>query len=141
MKLTPILVAAALCLSASWTLAAVPAKKPAKVPAAAALPAATPEQMAAAERTLVGPYACEFNQSVMVEPSPKSPGYIDVKHQKAVYTMKPVLSSTGALRLEDVKGGTLFLQIANKSMLMDTKAGKRLVDACIHDSQREAAAK
>ena len=128
MKLTPTLVAATLCLSASWTLAAAPAKKPAKVPpAAAGLPAATPEQMSAAERTLVGPYACEFNQSVMVEPTPKSPGYIDVKHQKAVYTMKPVLSSTGALRLEDVKGGTLFLQIANKSMLMDTKAGKRLV--------------
>jgi hypothetical protein len=141
MKLNLTLVAAALCLSASWTLAAAPAKKPAKVPAATILPAATPEQMTAAERTLVGPYACEFNQSVNVEPNTKSPGYIDVKHQKAVYTMKPVLSSTGALRLEDVKGRTLFLQIANKSMLMDTKAGKRLVDACIHASQREAASK
>ena len=52
-----------------------------------------------------------------------------------------MLFRSGALRLEDVKGRTLFLQIANKSMLMDTKAGKRLVDACIHDSQREAAAK
>ena len=37
--------------------------------------------------------------------------------------MKPVLSSTGALRLEDVKGRVLMLQIANKSMLMDTQAG------------------
>jgi hypothetical protein len=138
MKLTPSLVATALCLSATFTLAA-PTKKPVKAPAS--LPAATPEQMTAAERALVGPYACEFDQSVNVEANPKSPGYIDVKHKKAVYTMKPVLSSTGALRLEDVKGRTLFLQIANKSMLMDTKAGKRLVDACIHDSQREAAAK
>jgi hypothetical protein len=140
MKLTSLIAAFALCLSASWTLAA-PTKKPAKVPEAAALPAASPEQMSAADRALVGPYACEFNQSVNVEANPKSPGYIDVKHLKAVYTMKPVLSSTGALRLEDVKGRTLFLQIANKSMLMDTKAGKRLVDACIHDSQREAASK
>jgi len=50
--------------------------------------------------------------------------------------MKPVLSSTGALRLEDVKGVGLLIQIANKSMLMDTKAGKRLVDDCVHEKQR-----
>ena len=71
----------------------------------------------------------------------KAPGYIDVKFQKAVYTMKPVQSSTGALRLEDVKGKTLWLQIANKSMLMDVKAGHRIVDGCTHASQREAMAK
>ena len=140
MKLTPSLIAAALLLSASWTLAAPVNKKPAKVPAVVAPPAATPEQLEAAERTLFGAYACEFNQSVDVELNAKWAGYIDVKHQKAVYTMKPVLSSTGALRLEDIKGRTLFIQIANKSMLMDTKAGKRLVDACIHENQREAAA-
>ena len=30
-----------------------------------------------------------------------------------------------------------MLQIANKSMLMDTRAGVRLVDACTHEKQRE----
>ena len=68
--------------------------------------------------------------------NPKSPGYVDLTFKKAVYTMKAVQSSTGALRLEDVKGKTLLLQIANKSMLMDTKAGKRLVDDCVHEKQR-----
>ncbi len=72
--------------------------------------------------------------------NPKFPGYVDVNYQKKVFTMKPVSSSTGALRLEDVKGNTLLLQIANKSMLMDVKAGKRLVDGCVHEKQRAAAA-
>jgi hypothetical protein len=51
--------------------------------------------------------------------------------------MKPVLSSTGAIRLEDVHGQTLMVQIASKSMLLDVKAGKRLVDECICPKQRE----
>ena len=42
--------------------------------------------------------------------------------------MKPVLSSTGAVRLEDTQGRALLVQIAQKSMLMDVKAGRRLVD-------------
>jgi hypothetical protein len=53
--------------------------------------------------------------------------------------MKPVLSSTGALRLEDVKGRMLMIQIANKSMVMDTQIGQRLVDGCMHEKQREFA--
>lgn len=121
---------------------AAPAKAAKAAPAAApvALAAATPEQLEAAERTHFGEYQCEFAQTLDVSMNSKTPGYIDVKHQKQVYTMKPVLSSTGALRLEDVKGNTLLLQIANKSMLMDQKAGKRLVDGCVHEKQRASAA-
>jgi hypothetical protein len=54
------------------------------------------------------------------------------------YTMRPVLSSTGALRLEDVRGQTMLLQIAYKSMLMDVKAGRRLVDECASEAQLTA---
>jgi hypothetical protein len=140
MKLTTAAAAAALCLSTSWALAAAPAKAVKKAAPVATLAAASPEQMDAAGRALMGNYDCEFNQSIAVAMNDKSPGYVDVKHQKAVYTMKPVQSSTGALRLEDVKGKTLWLQIANKSMLMDVKAGRRIVDSCVHASQREAAA-
>ena len=49
-------------------------------------------------------------------------------------------SSTGAVRLEDVKGNTLLIQILTKSMVMDRKAGRRLVDGCVHDVQRAAEA-
>ena len=98
---------------------------------------ASEEQLAAAERAYLGPYDCEFKQSIVIAPHPK-PGYINVTWAKEVFTMKPVLSSTGALRLEDVTGRTLMIQIANKSMLLDTKIGRRLVDECIHPEQRAA---
>lgn len=118
------------------------AKAPAKPtsPPAPTLPPASDEQIATAEFAHYGEYQCEFGEVVMVERTPKFEGYVDVKHRKIIATMKPVLSSTGAIRLEDVKGRLLMLQIASKSMLMDTKLGQRLVDNCVHEKQREAAA-
>jgi hypothetical protein len=97
-------------------------------------------QLQAFQRAYQGNYACEFNQSLDIAPNAKYPGYLDVKWKKDTFTMKPVLSSTGALRLEDVKGQTLMVQIANKSMLMDTRVGQRLVDDCQSAEQREAVA-
>lgn len=130
--------------------AAKPAAKPASAPAKKAakpvkapppevpLPAADADQLKAASMTHIGTYQCEFNQSVEVSANPKYEGYVDVAFKKLKFTMKPVLSSTGALRLEDVKGQTLMLQIAYKSMLMDVKVGQRLVDDCIHENQAAA---
>lgn len=106
-------------------------------PAPPPLPAAPGEQMAAASMAHYGSYNCEFSQTVEVGLNAKNDGYLDVKFGKQAWIMKPVLSSTGALRLEDVKGQTLLLQIANKSMLMDTQAGRRLVDECLHEKQRD----
>ncbi|MBN8486689.1 MAG: hypothetical protein J0M20_03000 [Burkholderiales bacterium] len=117
---------------------AVAAKKKPAPPVEAPLPPSTGEQNAAAAMTMFGDYACEFKQTVTVAMNPKYDGYIDVSFGKRTWTMKPVLSSTGALRLEDVKGQTLMLQIAHKSMLMDTKIGQRLVDECQHEKQLEA---
>lgn len=108
--------------------------------AEAPLPDADEAQLAAAQRAYQGVYACEFNQSLNISPNPKHAGYVDVAWKKETFTMKPVLSSTGALRLEDVKGRTLMVQIANKSMLMDTKVGQRLVDDCQSAEQRDAVA-
>ena len=51
--------------------------------------------------------------------------------------MKPVLSSTGAIRLEDVRGETLMVQIASKSMLLNVKTAQRIVDDCVSPKQRE----
>jgi hypothetical protein len=147
----------ALAIGASFTVAmaqtAAPAAKPAakaaaKAPAKkAAAPAkaepvpspATPEQIAAAERVYYGLYDCEFNQTVDISINPKYPAWVDVKHGKMTYVMKPVLSSTGALRLEDVRDEALMVQIASKSMLLNTKTGTRIVDACVSPKQREFA--
>ena len=82
-----------------------------------------------------GDYACEFDQSLRVSVNSNTGGYVNVAFKGRTYVMKPVLSSTGALRLEDVTGRTLMIQIAEKSMLMDTKLGQRLVDECVHAEQ------
>ena len=152
MQSPPLTLCLALCLAAtcSGLRAAEPAKpvprtatkpgpaaKPAPaMPALPALPAAGEEQLAAAGMTHYGNYACEFSQTIGVALNARTPGYVDVSLKKDTWVMKPVLSSTGALRLEDVKGRMLMLQIANKSMLMDVKLGRRLVDECVHEKQR-----
>jgi hypothetical protein len=117
------------------------AKKPAlkstttKAKSATLLPPANDEQRGAAELAHVGSYACEFNQTLTVAPNPIHEAYIDVRFGKRLFTMKPVLSSTGALRLEEVAGNTLMIQIPFKSMLLDTRLGQRLVDECMHEKQ------
>ena len=141
-----LILCAALPALAQPNPAAKPAPKAAKPAPAkkAATPPPPPEpvlaeaneaQLAAAERAYLGDYACEFKETVRIEKHPKMAGYIDVFWKKNHFTMKPVLSSTGALRLEDVSGRTLMIQIANKSMLLDTKIGQRLIDDCIHPEQ------
>lgn len=133
-------VAVSFALAGGAAMAQTAAKPAAKKPAAAEkpLPQADQAQLEAAERTHFGVYECDFKQTIDVSMNAKYPGYVDVKFKKDTWTMKPSISSTGALRLEDVKGRTLLLQIANKSMLMDTKIGQRLVDACVHEKQRAA---
>jgi phosphoribosylaminoimidazole carboxylase (NCAIR synthetase) len=111
--------------------------KPAALAAAPLLAQANDEQKAAAALAYLGEYACEFDQTVSVLANPIAPGYIDVRHKSQTWVMKPVVSSTGALRLEDVKGRMLLIQIANKSMVMDTQMGQRVVDGCQHEKQRE----
>ncbi len=114
-------------------------KQAAKAPAGPApLAEANDEQLLAAKQAYLGQYECEFKQTVTISPNLKHAGYIDVAYLKNVFTMKPVLSSTGALRLEDVTGRALMVQIANKSMLLDVRAGQRLVDDCVHPEQRAA---
>lgn len=101
---------------------------------------ATPDQVKAADLVFYGRHDCEFGQSLTVAQSLKHSAYVELRDGKSTWLMKPVLSSTGAIRLEDVKGQTLLVQIAAKSMLLDVKAGKRLNDECICDKQRELVA-
>lgn len=112
-------------------------KAPAKPVAEAPPPAADADQVDAAGRVFYGAYDCEFKQTIDIAASPKYPSYVELKHGKAEYLMKPVLSSTGAIRLEDVRGETLMVQIASKSMLLNVKTAHRLVDDCVSPKQRE----
>lgn len=120
--------------AAGATKKAAPAKKVVEPTPPAAADA---EQVDAAGRVYYGAYDCEFKQTVDIAESPKYPSYVDVHHGKATYLMKPVLSSTGAIRLEDVRGETLMVQISSKSMLLNVKTAQRIVDDCVSPKQRE----
>ena len=104
------------------------------------LTAADEQQLAAAKEVLLGESGCEFNQKIQVDANSQHPGYVDMSFNKKKYTMKPVLSPTGALRLEDVRREALMIQIASKTMVMNQKTGERLVDNCVHPEQRTVSA-
>jgi hypothetical protein len=82
-----------------------------------------------------GNLPCELGAVVRVEADALQPGFFHVHGKGFRYRMFPVQTSTGALRLEDKKAGAVWLQLANKSMLMDQKRGRRLADECAHPDQ------
>jgi hypothetical protein len=118
--------------------AAATSSKAAPAPAAVDPGPASPAQLAAAERVFYGNYVCDLDQKVQVSTLPKYPGYAELRFGNSVYMMKPVHSETGAIRLEDVRGETLVVQIAAKSMLLNVKTGKRLLDGCVSASHTVA---
>jgi hypothetical protein len=101
----------------------------------AAEDAMTPAELAIAERVHVGTLPCELGASVSLNPDSKVPGYFDVQGKNFKYRMFPVATTTGAIRLEDRKAGAVWLQLANKSMLMNQKLGVRLADECMSPAQ------
>jgi hypothetical protein len=93
------------------------------------------QELSIAERVHVGHLPCELGASVRMTADKKTPGYFNLQGKGYKYRMKPVPTSTGAIRLEDEKAGAVWLQLANKSMLMDQKNGRRLADECAHPDQ------
>jgi hypothetical protein len=97
----------------------------------AAQAALSPEELAIADHVEVGRIPCELGVVVNVASQAAMPGYFDVWGQNFKFKMAPVVSSTGAIRLEDPVAGAVWLQLSNKSMLMNRKTGSRLADACM----------
>ncbi|PUE42473.1 hypothetical protein B9Z50_00965 [Limnohabitans sp. Bal53] len=93
------------------------------------------QDLAIAQQIHQGLMPCEMGASVRVQADAAAPGYFHVQGKGFRYRMYPVRTSTGALRLEDKKAGAVWLQLANKSMLMDQKKGRRLADDCAHPEQ------
>lgn len=105
----------------------------------AAEAAMTPAELAIAERVQVGKMPCELGASVTLTADARNPGYFDMQGKNFSYRMFPVATSTGAIRLEDQTAGAVWLQLANKSMLMSQKQGIRLADECTSPAQLEVA--
>ena len=95
-------------------------------------------QLKIADRVLTGDATCDFDQVVSVLPIDGQPGHFRITFKKVNYTVIPEETTTGAIRLEDKKAGIVWLQIPSKSMLMNARAGQRMVDGCMHAEQRAA---
>jgi hypothetical protein len=94
-----------------------------------------PDELAIADRVHKGQLACELGATVRLEADASQPGYFYLHGKGFRYRMHPVATSTGAIRLEDRKAGAVWLQLANKSMLMDQNKGRRLADECANAEQ------
>ena len=79
----------------------------------------TEADLAVAKRVSVGKAQCELGADVTVTPDEKKPGFFNVTTKGLKYRMHPVESRTGAIRLEDPRAGAMWLQLGNKSMLMN----------------------
>jgi hypothetical protein len=91
-------------------------------------------QLAIAKTVHTGEISCELGQKVTIRPM-KREGFFFVSRGVNKFVMHPEESRTGAIRLEDAARGALWLQLANKSMLMSQKEGKRLADECMSPDQ------
>nr|WP_295771051.1 hypothetical protein [Rhodoferax sp.] len=138
-----------LLLALAMALPAVAADKPASKPTAKAnhAPAKhavpevlapvviSPEQMVIANKVLVGKINCELGAVVTMTNDEQSPGRFFLDMGAKRYVMLPVVTSTGAIRLEEESSGAVWLQLGNKSMFMNQKEGKRLADDCMNPDQ------
>ncbi len=86
-----------------------------------------------------GRMVCELGNSVTVTPDPQQPARFIVQMKKFTYHMTPVETTTGAVRLEDTQAGAMWLQLPNKSMLMNSKLGQRMADECQSEHQTAVA--
>lgn len=102
---------------------------------AAAEAALEPAELAIAERVHTGVMPCELGASVTLSSDPQSPGYFNIQGKNFRFRMIPVSTATGAIRLEDRRAGAVWLQLPNKSMLMNQKAGQRMADGCTSPAQ------
>ena len=108
----------------------------AMVPSALAEPQ---QQDIVADQVHTGRMVCELNNFVTITPDSQSSTRFIVQMQRHTFHMTPVVSSTGAIRLEDAQAGAMWLQLSNKSMLMNSKLGQRMADECQSPAQMAVA--
>lgn len=91
--------------------------------------------LAVAEQVHTGRIVCELGNVVLITPDAQNRGVFLLQMGKHRFHVSPVPSATGAIRLEDAKAGAMWLQLANKSMLMNSKLGQRMADECQSPAQ------
>jgi hypothetical protein len=95
--------------------------------------------MAIASQVQTGHFPCELGQSIDLKEVAGELGHYTLSLKGRVYAMVPMVSQTGAIMLEDVKNGLKWIQLSNKSMLLNSKLGQRMADECQSPSQIQEA--
>ena len=111
------------------------------LPEAAPANAPAPAPEALAPQVHLGQMPCAMKQSVNLQADPERPGHfiLQLQGQRQRHAMQSVTSASGAVRLENAQAGLVWLQLSNKSMLMNQKLGHRLADECMSPIQRAVA--
>ena len=91
--------------------------------------------LAVAEQVHTGRIVCEMGNVVHITPDTQNRGFFTLQMGKHRFHVSPVPTATGAIRLEDAQAGAMWLQLANKSMLMNSKLGQRMADECQSPAQ------
>ena len=84
-----------------------------------------------------GRISCDDKVTVVVMQDKKMPNHFVLLMGKAHYKTQRVPTDSGAIRLEDKAHSIVWLQMSNKSMLLNEKAGKRLANNCRNETQKE----
>jgi hypothetical protein len=103
---------------------------------AAAEAALTPAELDVAALVQTGRFPCDAGLTIELQADASAPGMFDLRLLGQRFRLAPVPTSTGAVRLEDAKTGAVWLQLANKSMLMNQKLGRRMADECHSPAQQ-----
>lgn len=97
----------------------------------------TPAPQPAQRPVITGKILCAGK---VVTITPQNDSYILTvpmgKKKSRTYTMRRVPTTTGAVRLQNSSGKAYWLQLGNKSMLLDTSAGGRMADNCRNADQQ-----
>lgn len=104
-----------------------------------AMPPLTERELAVVPLVHVGVKPCELGNTVRIDADEQSPGHFHLTMGAHRFHLRPVHTSTGAVRLEDQAQGAVWIQLPNKSMLMSQKLGRRLADECASPVQRTVA--
>lgn len=86
-----------------------------------------------------GGYQCNHAEKVSLRPGALA-DHVELRWRAQRWQLRRTESRSSALRLEDASARMVWIQLPNKSMLLDQRQGRRLLDDCQHDVQIETAA-
>lgn len=106
---------------------------------AGAEPAPVAAVQAPAGEVWAGAYQCDHAEKVSLRPGAVA-DQVELQWKAQRWQMRRTDARSGAMRLEDASARMVWIQLPNKSMLLDQRLGRRLLDECQHDVQLETAA-